>query len=86
MSKPVMIRGEGVVYPQEHCNIEVPADLMRRIVVNTAQVFLTPRGHDGCREPLTVSQLRPEGFTVYNHNHIGVPFNWLVVADETNNV
>lgn len=85
MGEPVLIRGEGVVYPQDHCLVEVPADLTKNVVIATAQVFLTPRGHDGCREPLTVSQLRLDGFTVYNHNNIGIAFNWLIVADATNN-
>lgn len=84
MTEPILIRGEDVVYPQDHCLVKVSADAMKSVVVNTAQVFITPRGHDGCREPLTVSPLRSEGFTVYNHNNVGVAFNWLVIADATN--
>lgn len=77
----VFLRGTGVVYGSAHVNIEVPSEDIATLKVEGATVILQQVGYDSGNKPLTVSEMRNDGFTVYNTNECGVAFNWLVVAD-----
>ena len=73
-----LIYGLSTVYAQSHQTVNVDTE---GINLETAVVLLTKVGYEAGKEPLTVSVLGENGFTVYNGNHCGVAFNWLVAGN-----